>query len=230
MQAITVTGPVDAEALGITLPHEHLLLDLRNQFTEPADPIQRERSHEPLTAANAALVRRNPYAIRDNLLLDDLELAAQETAPFQAAGGRTIVDCTSIGIHRDPCKLQAIARRTGLNIIAGCGYYTHDTHPPEMAAWSIDTVAEQMIRDLTEGIDGSGIRAGVIGEIGTSFPLHPDEQKVLSGRRLGISTDRSVDSGAYLSLGARRIGGGRNPGPLRGRSVKDRRLPYRRAD
>jgi phosphotriesterase-related protein len=186
MLAITVTGPVDAETLGIVLPHEHLLLDLRNQFTEPADPLQRQRSHEPLTAANAALVRRNPYAIRDNLLLDDLELAAEEVAPFQAAGGRTIVDCTSVGIHREPRKLQAIAQRTGLNIIAGCGYYTHDTHPPEMSAWSIDTIAAQMIRDLTAGIDGSGIRAGVIGEIGTSFPIHPDEKKCLAAAALAF--------------------------------------------
>ena len=132
------------------------------------------------------LVRRNPYAIRDNLLLDDLDLAAEEIALFQAAGGRTVVDCTSIGIHRDPLKLQAIARRTGLNVIAGCGYYTQDTHPPQMAAWSIDTIAEQMVRDLTEGIDGSGIRAGVIGEIGTSFPLHPDEKKCLAAAALAF--------------------------------------------
>ena len=55
MQAITVTGPVDAGTLGITLPHEHLLLDLRNQFTDPADPLQRQRSHEPPDAANAAI-------------------------------------------------------------------------------------------------------------------------------------------------------------------------------
>ena len=41
-----------------------------------------------------------------------------------------------------------------------------------------------MVRDLTEGIDGSGIRAGVIGEIGTSFPLHPNEQKCLAASAL----------------------------------------------
>ena len=78
----------------------------------------------------------------DNLVLDDLDLAVEEIAMFQAAGGRTVVDCTSVGIHRDPRRLLAIAQRTGLNVIAGCGYYTQDTHPPEMTRWSIDTIAE----------------------------------------------------------------------------------------
>ena len=179
MKAMTVTGPVDVAELGVTLPHEHLLLDLRNQFRDPADPIEARRSHEPLSEANVAAARRNPYAIRDNLLLGDLDVAIEEIAAFQTLGGRTVVDCTSVGICRDPRRLREIALRTGLNVIAGCGYYTHDTHPPEMDAWTAEVIAQQMIRDLSEGIDGAGIRAGVIGEIGTSFPLHPNERKSL---------------------------------------------------
>lgn len=179
MKAMTVTGPVDVAELGVTLPHEHLLLDLRNQFRDPADPGERRRSHEPLSESNVAAARRNPYAIRDNLLLDDLDVAIEEITAFQTLGGRTVVDCTSVGICRDPRRLREISLRTGLNVIAGCGYYTHDTHPPEMDAWTADDIAGQMIRDLTEGIDGTGIRAGVIGEIGASFPLHANEHKSL---------------------------------------------------
>ena len=186
MSVMTVLGPVCADALGVTLAHEHLFLDLRNQFSEFADPERRRISHGTLTLASAGLLRRNPYAIRDNLLLDDLDLAVQEVAPFQALGGRTLVDCTSVGIARDPLKLRALAQRTGLNIIAGCGYYTQDTHHTDIAQLSQAQLADRMVADLTEGIDGTGIKAGVIGELGTSAPIHPDEAKVLHAAALAF--------------------------------------------
>jgi len=181
---MTVTGPIDAAALGVTLPHEHLFLDLRNQFTEPDDPVMKQRSREPLSLKNVDVVRANPYAIRDNLLLDEFELAVEEVMYFKAAGGQSIVECTSIGIHREPAKLRALAERTGLNIVAGCGHYTQDTHPAEMQTWTPGEIAEQIIGDMTVGIDGTDVKAGVIGEIGTSFPLHPNEQKALEAAAL----------------------------------------------
>jgi phosphotriesterase-related protein len=63
--------------------------------------------------------------------------------------------------------------------VAGCGYYTEDTHPADMDDRPVEAIAEELIRELTEGIDGSTIRAGVIGEIGTSAELHPNERKSL---------------------------------------------------
>ncbi len=89
------------------------------------------------------------------------------------------MDCTSRGIGRRPAALLDIARRTGLNVIAGCGHYTQDTHPAELAEWPPERIADETVRELTDGIDGTGIRAGVIGEIGTGSPIHPDEAKVL---------------------------------------------------
>jgi phosphotriesterase-related protein len=64
-------------------------------------------------------------------------------------------------------------------VIAGCGYYTQDTHPESMDAKTVDEIAAEMIVDITVGIQGTGIRAGVIGEIGTSIEIHPNEKKVL---------------------------------------------------
>jgi phosphotriesterase-related protein len=176
----TVLGPVRAEALGATLSHEHLFLDLRNEFTEPADPAKRRLSRQKITLAYSGLLRRNPYALKDNLVLDDFPTAVSEVKRFRAAGGRTIVDCTSVGIRRDVRRLRRLAQVTGVNIIAGCGYYTYDTHPPQMDTWSAERIADEMVRDLTVGIDGTGIRAGVIGEIGTSDPVRPNEWKNLS--------------------------------------------------
>jgi len=179
MQVMTVTGPVTTDSLGIILPHEHLFIDLRNQFTEFSNPEKRRISREKVSMHNLGRLRLNPYAIKDNLLLDDLDTIVEEVLYFKNLNGKTIVDCTSIGINRDIRKLHELARRTGLNIVAGSGYYTHDTHPKQMCRWKAEDIAEQIILDLTEGIDGTGIKAGVIGEIGTSEPVHQNEEKNL---------------------------------------------------
>jgi phosphotriesterase-related protein len=112
-------------------------------------------------------------------VLDDVDLAVEELLCFRRAGGRTVVDCTSTGLDRNPEGLREIARRTELHLIAGSGYYTHDTHPPEMASWPAEKIAEEIVRDCTAGIGQTGIKAGVIGEVGTSDPIHPDERKNL---------------------------------------------------
>ena len=184
MAVTTVIGSVTREELGIILPHEHIFINLLNQFKEPSDPQKQKLSREPISLANYGFLRRNPYAIRENAIMDDLDLAVEELGYFKARGGRTVVDCTSIGINRSPELLRNVAQRTGLNIVAGCGYYTQDTHPADMPQRSAEDLAEEMTRDLTEGIGQTGVRAGVIGEIGTSFPIHPDELKNLRAAAL----------------------------------------------
>ena len=179
MSVVTVLGEIQADALGITLPHEHLLLDLRNQYAEPSDPEKKRLGLRPVCPETLKTVRRDPYALRDNLLLDDVECAVAEVKRFRDAGGQTIVECTSQGLRPRPNDLAEISRRTGVKLVAGCGYYTQDTHPDNMAERSMEHIANEIVRDLTEGIDGSGIRAGVIGELGTSQRIHPQEERVL---------------------------------------------------
>ena len=183
---MTVTGPIAADTLGVVLPHEHLFIDLRNQFTEPEDPDKARISREPVCMSNLGYLRTNPYAIEDNLLLDDVDIAVDEVQAFEQCGGRTMVDCTSVGIHRDAKKLREVAERTGLHIIAGCGYYTHDTHPTELDDWDEGEIADQMLSDLLEGIDGTDIRAGLYGEIGTSDTIRPGERKTLLAVARGV--------------------------------------------
>lgn len=179
MPVMTVLGQVEDADLGIILPHEHLLLDLRNQYTEPTDPEKQWNGQQKISMSNLGLLRRNPYALKENLILDELDVAVNEIMFFKNAGGSTVVDCTSIGIGRDVAKLRDISCRTGLNIVAGCGYYTHDTHPMDMDQRSVEDIADEIIRDLTTGIGDTGICAGVIGEIGVSNPIHPREEKNL---------------------------------------------------
>jgi predicted metal-dependent phosphotriesterase family hydrolase len=59
----TVLGDVPAAALGLTLAHEHLLLDLRNQFMPPSDPEKLRLSRDPVGPATRELLARNPYAL-----------------------------------------------------------------------------------------------------------------------------------------------------------------------
>jgi len=179
MTVTTVCGPIPAGALGVVTPHEHVLIDIRNQFTEFKEATRRAISEQPVQLSNLDALSRNPYAVKDNLVMDDLAVAEEEVGRFKRAGGDTIVDATSIGIGRDPEALRSIARATGLNLIAGCGYYTADTHPAGMDSKSVEQIADEIVADLTRGIDGTAIRAGVIGEIGTSAEIHPNEHKVL---------------------------------------------------
>ena len=176
---MTVTGPVDAESLGVTLSHEHILIDIRNQFRESDDAKKARLGCQDVSMSHLGLLRRNPYALKDNLILDDVRLAVEELAYFKAAGGGTVIDCTPVGAGRDAKRIHAIAEQSGLNIIVGCGYYTNDTHPPELADKSVEEIADEMISDLAVGIDDTEIKAGMVGEIGTSDPVTKREMKVV---------------------------------------------------
>src|SRR5215470_546906 len=100
LDAITTLGPAPVERLGTTLPHEHLLIDLRCWFTRPKDPDLAKLSDAPLVVENLGAVRKDPYLSNDNLTMFDVDLAVSEAMQFKKAGGGTIVDCTTTGIGR----------------------------------------------------------------------------------------------------------------------------------
>jgi phosphotriesterase-related protein len=106
-------------------------------------------------------------------------LAAEELQPFKELGGRTVIDVTSRGLGPRPLDLRSISEKTNLNIIASCGYSVGRSHPSDMSTRSVDEIADEMIRDITEGIAGTDVRAGIIGELGTSYPITDNERKVL---------------------------------------------------
>jgi len=133
---MTVTGPVAADQLGITLPHEHLYLDAY-------------------------------HVSRGAGLLTEIPLLVQEVQNYRKAGGTTIVEVSSLGLGRNPDALQQIARRTGVNIIMGCGWYQERYYEPRFYEQTTNEMAASIVRDLTEGVGETGIRAGIIGEIGS---------------------------------------------------------------
>ena len=178
MGVMTITGVVPKETLGITTPHEHALIDIRNQY--PGDTTRGSLGFDgKVSPEYYALLREDPYALRDNLVLGDEECALRELGLFAKAGGRTFVDVTLREIGRDVRFLQRLAAQTGMHVVAATGHYTGDAHPAYVKEQTADQLADEMVRELTVGIDGTAVKAGIIGEIGTSFTITDEEWRVL---------------------------------------------------
>ena len=168
----TVLGFIDGVELGLTLPHEHLLLDLTVRFKLMNESVTaKTMAEKPLTLDMAGWIRFHLFENRDNLLLNDEELAIKEIMRFKLAGGRSVVDVTNWGSRQDPHAMARLARTTGHNIIMGTGYYTMDSGCAEVLARKTeDEICRDIVNDITVGTDG--ICAGIIGEIGAdSWPL-----------------------------------------------------------
>lgn len=174
----TVLGPIAPDDLGLTLAHEHLLFDLRCLWEAPPP----ERAHlinaEP-TPDLRAEIERDLYHSKATLHQADPELAATEAAAFREAGGRTIVDVTTIGLGPNPDALRKIAGATGLTIVAGAGYYREKCLPADVLDKSVEELADELERWVVEGMYGTDVRAGILGELGTMSPIRPFEERQL---------------------------------------------------
>ena len=168
----TVLDLIEPDELGHTLTHEHLLLDI-------SLPEERDDEGFELTIENLGNVRRNWDRNPHDARLTSIDLAISELEHFKAAGGRSVVECTSIGLKRDPEGMRRIAETIGLNIIMGCSYYVHHYHPPEVATSSEAELTANIVNEVIQGVGDTGIKAGIIGEVGLYWPVHDDEIKAL---------------------------------------------------
>jgi phosphotriesterase-related protein len=218
-EVVTVRGPISSDQLGLTLTHEHLFLHLENWFVRPLNPAEEAYSREPVSLKSLHRVRYRPYSNWDNIHITDFNTVLDEVRAFKAAGGGTIVELTLPAIGRDPVKMRDLASQADLNIVCGCGYYVRTSHPPSLDRKTVEEVATELVTELTEGYEGTGIRPGVIGEVGTSWPIDPVEEKVLRASALaqqrtgapisihlsgpekhaGVVLDILEDAGAVLS-------------------------------
>lgn len=177
----TVCGQRDVEQLGMTAMHEHLFIDGTRSQSEEA--IARASAagtwQRGVTIDALGELRVAPASCADNLRLTDVEEIAEEVRHFQAIGGKTIVEPTCRGIGRQHLALRELSERTGLQVVAGTGWYLEASHPPEVRALSVAQLADLLVVEVTEGIDGSDVRAGIIGEIGISSAFSGQEEKAL---------------------------------------------------
>src|ERR1700727_1630706 len=191
----TVLGPIEPDQLGPTNMHEHLLIDGRAWLDPPREDYPVERK---VTLENLGFVRWNLLSLEDNLIMDDPELALEEVLPVKESGGSGIVDLTVIGLGRRPRDLQDSARRSGLHIMCGCGFYIHGSLPDWVEQRSVDDLTDLMVEELTNGIDDTGVIPALIGEIGTSDPVTDREWRVVTaagraGGRTGAAVNIHLD-------------------------------------
>ena len=171
----TVLGPIDPSDLGFTLPHEHTQIALW---------------HVPDRWDDGQLTRDEP------VILDEL-------SRYRAAGGRALVDLTVTGVGRDPDWLAGLARQSGLHVIMGSGWYRDAYYPPDLLVdrRSVGSLADEIVREITEGVSGSGVRPGIIGEIGTDKPwvTSREERVHRAAARAARLTGLAVTTHAVMS-------------------------------
>jgi phosphotriesterase-related protein len=174
--AMTVTGPVPVDELGMTLFHEHLHMD-----SSPLLAVHgyQAESESPFDAEAAAEARWNPGSHPDNYRLTETALIGTEVARFRDAGGGCVVDQTPAALGRDPRALQRIAADSGVHVVMGAGHYLAPTHDAWVADVSDVELAHRLSQECRNGDPDTGIHPGIIGEIGTSIPVHPSEIRVL---------------------------------------------------
>jgi predicted metal-dependent phosphotriesterase family hydrolase len=148
-QVMTVTGSIDPGELGHVQPHEHVFSDLTQA--------------------------RHRW---DFACLEDAEQMTQEVEAYSDAGGRTLVDVTPLACGRDPRKLVRVAQATGVHIVMGVGWYREPYYPPEVFERTTNYLAGRLIDEITHGFEDTGIKPGIIGEIGLDKKnMHAAEER-----------------------------------------------------
>jgi phosphotriesterase-related protein len=175
----TVRGPIDPAELGWVLPHEHTAISLW---------------HIPNRWDYWELRRDEPVIV-------------EELALFRDAGGGTVVDLTLPGVGRDPDWLARVSEASGLHVVMAAGWYRDAYYPAEalIDRRSVDALADEIVREATDGVGKAGVRPGIIGEIGTDKPwVSPREERVhraaaRASRRTGLAiTTHAVQSAVGL--------------------------------
>ena len=179
-EIVTVRGPIAPDTIGFTLPHEHTAIALWH------------------------VANRWDYWE----LSRDETIIVPELARYVDAGGTCLVDLTLPGVGRDPERLVRLSEATNLHLVMGCGWYRGAYYPPDalIDRRSVDDLADELVREATEGVGGSGTRPGIIGEIGTDKPwLSAQEERVhraaaRASRRTGLAiTTHAVMSDVGLA-------------------------------
>ena len=145
----TVLGKIDPENLGITMSHEHLSIDLSR-------------------------VRKNTDSTfgYSDLILNEVKKATEYNV-------KTFVEVTTNDMGRNVNDLVRISKECNVHVIAATGFYIDDYHSDELRAMSPEEISKIFIKDLTVGIEDSGVKAGVIGEVASSLVMTDSERKVL---------------------------------------------------
>ena len=184
MPIYTVLGPIAPDELGRTSMHEHLLCDTRVWLT----PATERPSSDRVEMSTLGFLRWNVAGLEDNLVIDEPDAVVDELSAARVAGASAVVDLTVVGIGRDVARLPDVSRRSGVHVIAGCGFYLDVAHPSWVEDAAVEAIAAVMTRELVHGVDDTGIRPGMIGEIGTGHAFTAAERKVVLGAGIAAAS------------------------------------------
>jgi len=178
-QVMTVRGPIPADALGFTLPHEHTFLNL---------------AAFPTSATLSGLDAIIDPVRHTQILIDELAL-------FKQLGGVSLVDLTNRNMGGDVQATRRLSEATGVNIIVGCGWYREAFMDEFLYYKPTEELAEELIYEIEHGFGNTGIRPGIIGEIGTNLlHLSAKEERCLRAmakaqRRTGLALTTHLPQG-----------------------------------
>jgi phosphotriesterase-related protein len=142
MPAQTVSGPIEASALGVTLPHEHVIFGYPGY---QGDVTLGGFDHDAALAHCTGVAQM-----------------------LRSRGVQTVVDATPNECGRDPVFLREVAEASGLNILCSSGFYYEGEGGTAYFKFrfslgdGFQEVYDMMLREVTEGVGGTGIRAGVL--------------------------------------------------------------------
>ncbi|MEU3653913.1 phosphotriesterase [Streptomyces sp. NPDC032161] len=172
----TVTGPLDPSSItGPVLAHEHIALDLR-----------RDSDHEAVLDARHA------------------DLVTGELASLREAFGLSLViEQTCRGMGRDTDALARISAASRVAVVAATGWYYEPFHPDEVDGAGVEQLTDSLVRDIEQGIGTTGIRPGVIGEVGShgEHPSEPERRTLTAAARAAVRTGLSLATHAHLGVG-----------------------------
>ncbi|KAA9165522.1 hypothetical protein FPZ12_005480 [Amycolatopsis acidicola] len=191
----TVLGDVDPAGMGATLPHEHIFGDVEMYWYPGGDPRAESDPDSVPRLDNLWHWRENPVANRGNLHMGDERDGIDEVGVLPELGVRTLVNLSPIGMGRNAAGLRQVSEATGVHIVAGSAYYVAESWPEERRSMTETQLAEEIVHEITVGMEGTGIRAGIVGEVGLSWPLDPLEE-----RSLAASVRAHRETGAALSI------------------------------
>lgn len=174
MKIQTVRDNINKDEIGITLSHEHLVIDL-----------ERVRKNKDSTFGYS------------DLIIKEIEKAKN-------LGVKTFVELTTNDMGRNVIELKKLSEKCNVNIIASTGFYLDEYHYDFINSKSKNFIADIFIKELTKGIDNTNIKAGIIGELATGSKIRNGEKKVLEAaciaqKELGCAVNTHCNLGTLAN-------------------------------
>lgn len=137
----------------------------------------------------------------DDSRLDCIEDTIGEFKYLKSLGVGNVLEVTNTGMGRDVPYMERVRAESGINLIYCTGFYQEMFHPPYLREWSEDDIYQFLIKELVQGMDGTGIRAQVIGEIGSSENVFTETEQKLFQASIRAHLDTGAPISTHCSLG-----------------------------